>query len=429
MDRQHVKLPWVVLLAIFGLGVLWGKVNANDTTTCVLSQEIVGTIMRVQRRSPSTSQYRVQTQSNCTLLVTTTRFPEYVRDDVIAVTNNIEPLSKFDEEFAGYAGYLSRQGIDGTVRFADVSLVAQGDATFFTSADKVLRRRVVQVLSEPEASVIIAMTLGDRGMIPEDIIELFEQTGLSHILAISGLHLSIVAGLLVGLSRLFPLRSPARTVLVIAALWTYVALVAFPVSAQRAALFWTFLLLAFELRALVNFWTVLVLTAAGLISFHPQIILDVGFQLSFAAVSGIGLGLFLVRGISRHTRVYQALAVPVGAALATWPIISYHFGLVSPVTVGVNLLAMPAVPAMVVLSLLAAAVQTFVPIAGTVIGLGVHGLWRWVELVAGLGAGVPGAAFEYTTPLWVMVIWYAACVAVAVFVVKRQGRTWREVWA
>lgn len=401
----------------------------SDETRCVLSEESVGTVVRVQERSPSSAQYRVQTQTDCTILVTTARFPEFYRGDVLAISGETEPLSEFNEQYAGYAEYLQRQGIDATARFADISLQEAGQKKLLDTIGAALRRQFVRVLQEPEASVVIAMTLGDRGMIPENITELFQRTGLSHILAISGLHLSIVAGLLMSMSRLLPIKSFPRTIFVLIALWAYVAFVSFPISAQRAALFWTLLLLAFQLRALVSFWSVLIITGTALVSLQPQIVLDVSFQLSFAAVAGIGLGLFVVRGARSHVRVYQVLAVPIGAAAATWPIISYHFGLVSPITVAVNILAMPAVPLLVVLSLLGAAVGTIASIIGTTIGVIVHGLWRWVEMVATAGAAIPGAAFEYTVPAWIAFAWYIILVVAAALLLKHQGRTWREIWA
>lgn len=418
----------VAAIAVFILGVIWGIQSSARVSKCIMTDPTTGTIEAIEQIDGSNTQYRVQTEGQCTLLVTTARWASFAVGDIIKISGGIEATTSLSDEFAGYRVYLMQRGIDGTARFANVMAVQSNASPIYARITE-FRAKAISTLSQPEAGVVIAMTLADRGMIPDAIIDLFRTTGLSHIIAISGLHMSILAGGLLLIGQILPLRSLTRTTTIVLILWMYVAVIGFPISATRAVWFWTLALYALEARALISLTSVFITTATLMISYQPQIILDIRFQLSFAAVAGIGIALFLLRGnTSRYKKVFQAIAVPIGATLATWPIISYTFGTISFGSIIANIFAIPAVPFFLIGALIAVSVSFVQPIMGYVVALFAHLFWQWIVFVARIVAEIPHAYVTYTIPVWAIVGWYILLIGGAIGIGTYQHRNWREIW-
>src|SRR6185436_9047359 len=120
-----------------------------------------------------------------------------------------------------------------------------------------------------------------------------------------------------------------RAVLLIAVMWFYIAFIHWPVSATRAVFFWTLALVGFELRQLVSLATVIILTVAMMVTFNPLVLQDIGFQLSVGAVIGIAIATLVSRRLPRAVHeygIFELALASLGATVATWPIIAYHFG-------------------------------------------------------------------------------------------------------
>ncbi len=164
-----------------------------------------------------------------------------------------------------------------------------------------LRQSITQILRkglpEPQGGIAAALTTGDRSGIPDDVREKFVASGLAHILAISGLHLSIVAGLIFFMIRKggalippFALRVNTKKIAAIGAIiitGLYLGLSGFGVPAQRAFLMTSMVMIAilinrnaFSLRTVAFAATVILLVT-------PENLLGPSFQLSFAAVVGL----------------------------------------------------------------------------------------------------------------------------------------------
>lgn len=416
----------VAAVALFLLGITYGQGAVRmPGVECDLRERFSGSLERVYRIEENRAQYVVQQDGGCTLLVTTGRWPEYAAGDVIEIEGKVEKLDKIPEEYGGYADYLKRRGMGGTLRYGNIVVVEEKESPGLRRA---LYRRIEKLFPEPEASLVQAMVLGERGTIPEEITEQFRRTGVSHILAISGLHISIIAGGLYALALWLPLKPWTRTVLVLLLLWGYVALISWPVSSVRAAAFWTLVLAAFRLRRLVSLTTIILITAALMVSINPLVLFEVGFQLSFSAVTGIGLALFLLRE-NIPKRWQQLLVVSAGASLATWPLVSYHFGLISLVSIVANILVVPVVPFFLLLALAAIGISFVAPplaLAGT---LGGHGLWLGLDWVTSFLASFRFAALnEVTIPAWGVALFYAAVLLGAHAWLKHVDRGWREIW-
>ncbi|MEX0649890.1 MAG: ComEC/Rec2 family competence protein [Candidatus Andersenbacteria bacterium] len=426
-------LSAAILLA--ALGYLWGNTAfASLSQPCALGSPFEGKIASVYRRQASQAQYIVYS-SGCMALVRTSRFPEYHAGNDIRVEGKVQPVQDIPAEYEGYAHYLARQGVNATVLYPQITVLADSQ-TFLGRLRSKLEHQVISIFRVPEAGVIAAMLLGQRGDISEELTEQFQRSGISHILAISGLHISLFAGALLVLTYILPVSRSGRFVLVGGILWAYVVLVGAPPSAIRAGIFWSVALLALATHRLVSLPTFLVVAVVGLVSFQPAMIQDVGFQLSVSAVMGIGAMLFIVspwqQVMGQHktgaSLITSVAVVSLGATLTTWPLVSLYFGGVPLFGIVANILVVPVVPVLVGVSAAALLMSVIFFPAASIATWIVHLVWIWVNGSSRLVANIPFGYLSFRLPLLAVVAYYVILVIVFGIAVRSQGRTMRELW-
>ncbi len=206
-----------------------------------------------------------------------------------------------------------------------------------------------------EAELARGFVLGEDERIDADTVEDFRRAGLSHLLAVSGQNVALLALLAMPLLAALGMPLRVRLVWVLAAIAVYVPLTGAGPSIVRAGVMGALSLLATLAGRRTS--RLYALTVAGIVTLaiDPGIGADVGWQLSFAAVLGILLLASRLRGaIARRLgsaglrgALAEGMAVTMAATLATAPLIAFHFGALSTTTLLANLLALPAVaPAM-----------------------------------------------------------------------------------
>lgn len=263
------------------------------------------------------------------------------------------------------------------------------------------------VLSETESGILAAVCFGDTSFLREDIIAAFRGSGLSHLLVVSGLHVSMVA---LALCQLFR-RSGRRLscLLTLAGLWFFAWLVGLSPSVLRAATMASLWLIGRWLFCRADGLNSLGLAALVVLGVNPCAVFHGGCQLSFAAT--LGVLLLAPRLTPRFEMVYDApwwhrlwhslrrtavsgAAVCLSALLFTLPIAVYHYGGFSLATVVSNVLAVAPVGLMMALGWLGT-LCGLIPVLGW---LG-HGLL----LAAGLLARYVGWTAQACSPDWAWV--------------------------
>ena len=289
--------------------------------------------------------------------------------DVVRLRGHLETPPS-GEDFS-YQDYLARQGIRAYMPDAEATLLP------FSGGDSFLRLvyavknvavdRVYRIFPEPEASLMAGILLGEDNGIPADLQQAYRNTGTAHIIAISGFNIAIIAGLFVLVfSRWLGRRRGAIAAVIGIVLYTI--LVGASASVVRAAIMGGLSIFALQFGRRQNGYTTLGFTAAVMALANPNILWDVGFQLSFAATLGLvmfapPLQDWFTGLLSRHLPAQTAARIGslVGAyilftwaaQLATLPIIAYHFGTISLISLLVNPLILPVQPAVMVLGGLA----------------------------------------------------------------------------
>jgi competence protein ComEC len=214
-----------------------------------------------------------------------------------------------------------------------------------------------------EAELARGFVLGEDEDVDATTAEDFRRSGLSHLLAVSGQNVVLLALLAMPVLAAFGIPLRERLVWVLALIAVYVPLAGAGPTIQRAAVMGAAGLLATLSGRRASRLYALALALVVTLAVDPGVAADVGWQLSFAAVVGIFLlsgplreGLAARIGSSgwRHA-LAEGAAVTIAATLATAPLIAFHFGTVSTTTLVANLLALPAVAPAMWLGMLAAA--------------------------------------------------------------------------
>jgi competence protein ComEC len=206
-----------------------------------------------------------------------------------------------------------------------------------------------------EAALARGFVLGEDDRIDPATVEDFRRAGLSHLLAVSGQNVALLALLIMPLLAALGMSLRARLVWILAAIAFYVPLVGGGPSIVRAGLMGALGVLATLAGRRGSRLHALVVAAAVTAAIDPGIAADVGWQLSFAAVLGIlALARPLRTALARRVgargwrgALAEGAAVTIAATLATAPLIAFHFEALSTTTLISNLLALPAIaPAM-----------------------------------------------------------------------------------
>lgn len=355
---------------------------------------------------------------SCTNLLTRIHYGDAVR--VAGNTQLPEAFDGFD-----YPAYLARRGIVATLYADDVITMenaAAGRWSLWAWGDRLRQRlllRLRQALPTNTASMAQSLMFGDRSALAVETEEAFSRTGLMHLLAVSGLHLGIFLGGAWLVLRRMGLR-PRLTYPLVGVLVLLALVVVGPrVSLVRAGLLFAFLALGsvladcgLILRRWIHPLNGLAAAAIALLLIRPGTLYDAGFQLTIAATGSILIA-FSPSGLATRLLAVQRrgflgkvshgllrlLAVSAAAQAGAAPVIAWHFQAFHPLSIGVNLVAVPLAGASLWAGLLAlplAATSAF-PWAVAPFALLLRCLERLVrglaeisiaELPAGPGVGV-----------------------------------------
>jgi competence protein ComEC len=341
-----------------------------------------------------------------------------------------------DTEFS-YKEYLARQGIFSLMSHPGIILIKKDSGSPVLSGIYSLRAKAYQTLRQimpmPEASVLAGILLGIQSDIPEYLYQAYQASGTAHILVISGFNIAIISALIARFfRRILPYGWDALAST--AAIIFYTLLVGAQPPVVRAAIMGIISLPAYLLGRRSIHLNVLSFTAALMLFFSPNLLLDVSFQLSFLATLGIMVFsdpmkelvnrvFFKNQPLDENAPIISwlndYLLVTLSAQIAVLPILLSHFDYLSLVTLPANLLILPAQPAVMVLGGIALlAGMLFLP-AGQVIArlawlptfysdqvalwlgtlpfamLRTSSNWVWLAWVIFLGLLVPALRFHF----------------------------------
>ena len=322
-----------------------------------------------------------------TTLIQVPRYPAYRYGDVLKITGKLETPEPFDT--FDYRSYLERQGIYSVIYYPGVEVLDHGQGLkplqWIYSLRERLSASLARALPEPQGSLAQGILLGLRGNIPDSLNEAFSKTGTVHILAISGLNISIVIAMFLSLGILvFGRQRSIYIWLALVATWLYALLAGMNPPVIRAAIMGSLFLIAVYLGRQGSAIIALAFAAAVMVGIQPQLLWSVSFQLSFLAMAGLVFfypyfqtwgrkgvaSLFGAREriVATGNLITDGFAATLAAIVAVGPLIAYNFGVVSLVSPPATLLSLPALPAIIVIAAMVAFVGLFAPLMAQILG-------------------------------------------------------------
>ncbi len=274
----------------------------------------------------------------------------------------VEPKGKRNPGGFDYRFYLRAQGIDLLMYLQphQVTSLGEGAPNRLAKAAFNLRSRMIEGLESnlpsPQAELLAAILFGQRERLPEDVEENFKRSGTNHLMAVSGLHVGLVASLILGLWRLVGLKAggPSAIILTIVLIFGYAYLTGMRPAALRAAVMMTMGLVALLSGREKDFPSAIALAALITLVYNPLLLFTVGFQLSYAATLSIYyLYPFLYRELLYRlpSCLGQLVAVTLAAQLGVLFLGAYYFNQLPLVALFFNILMLPVMALVVGLGL------------------------------------------------------------------------------
>ncbi|MHB8104350.1 MAG: ComEC/Rec2 family competence protein [Dehalococcoidales bacterium] len=307
------------------------------------------------------------------VLVTVPRYneDEYKYGDLVAITGELQtPLTNGDFD---YKGYLEHQGIYTTMYFPRIEVLEEGHGflplAWIYDLRANLSQKLAEVLPEPQASLAQGILLGLRGNIPTDLNTDFKRSGTSHLLAISGQNLGIMAGILLAIGLwIFGRKRNLYIWLAISVIWFYTVITGMNPPVVRGAIMASVFLFAEALGRQRSSMAALTLTAAVMVGISPYVLGDVSFQLSFLAIAGLIFIYPVLRDFGRRVitarwgdegftvstlnLVIDSMSASLASIIAVWPLIAYYFGIFSLAGPIATFLLTPVLPIIIILGTL-----------------------------------------------------------------------------
>ncbi len=310
----------------------------------------------------------------------------------------------YDERKSFYA-----KGVLGRLFANKVTLLRENKVDFLTLSRRYIYQTFLQMLPQKYASVITAMLSGEKERIPQPIKENFQTSGMSHLLAVSGMHVSYVMMLMsLVFSKIVGKRGSYY--FCIMGILFYMFLTGLSLSVVRAGCMAILGMLAFLFSKRASSINHLMVSGLGIIVFHPFAIFDLGFLLSFLGTLGIlvfsqDISQFLSRWIP-SAWVAQTLSVSMAAQLLLIPIMTIYFHQLSLVSLLANLFVAPIVGLVVMLGLLMIVLSMIHFSLAKLLSFSLYfALWYMVQIITWF-AKLPFASVLVAAPSYFMIAGY-----------------------
>ncbi len=387
--------------------------------------------------------------------------PDYFAGQTVEVTGILHPpKGPVAEGLFDYRAYLSQHGIYYQLQVAstnDWQLLSHAAVPpladrFVTWAQATLARGLPEV-DEP-LRLLWAMTLGWKTALTSEVSDPFMRSGTMHIFAISGLHIALIAGILVSLLRVCKMPRGWCGLLVIPLIWLYTGVTGWQASAIRSTVMMTIIIAGWSLKRPSDLLNSLAAAACIILVWDPQQLFQASFQLSFFVVLSLALFVpvlekvreyylgtdpFLPKKLElelrprwrrgfdpalRHTSA--SLVTSLAAWLGSIPLVAYYFHLFTPVSLLANLIVVPLSSFALMSNLASLICGNWLPSAGELFN---HSAWffmLWMERVSAWAAHLPAGCFNIAPPTTItFALYYALLISLmAGWLARPRARIW-----
>ncbi len=349
--------------------------------------------------------------------------------NIVRLTGNVVSPERpgnpgqFDEQV-----YFRSQGLDASLFLQKYEVIddkEDGIAMLLYRARCFLAGAFAAVVPEREAGILSAMLLGEKSGLDDEIRELYTETGIAHILAISGLHISMIGMVLFAFLRRFVM--PMRWAVIVTGimLFLYGMLSGFSIATRRAVIMTMLVLIARLIGERYDRINALALAAIVELLIHPASLFLPGFLLSYGTVAGIALFVDELKGImsgddrSIRYKLFTVVSGSVGVTVVTLPIMVQCYHEIPVFSVVVNIILLPLMTyilATAVLGGVIAYISSF--ISGFILGTSYY-ILRLYQLVCDIVTAIPLHRMVVGHRSVVSVVIYYVVLFLIVLILKR----------
>ena len=290
------------------------------------------------------------------------------------------------------------------------------------------RKKVINILQEfvkgnkKVTGIAEALLIGYKEDLDKDVVQAYSNTGVVHIIAISGMHLGLIYAVLVWIFLRLPVikkNAAIRVVIILSCLWLFSLITGGSASVLRSAVMFTCILIGKEFFKQSSIYNSLAASAFLLLCYDPFLLWDVGFQLSYCAVVGI---VWLQKPIqnlfySKHKPLqylWQMCSVTIAAQVLTLPICIYYFHQIPTLFLITNLICVPLSTIILFAEILLIIISP-IPIIATLVGKFIYVLTWVMNFIIDKCNNLPLSLIDkiYATPTTTAVLYLFVFAAVA----------------
>lgn len=414
-------------LVLFGftLGFTRWMLGIHHTTSGQIdyyngqTREVTGVISEVDIRLDK-AKYTVSVREGLegNLLITLPKYPQYHYGDKVKLYGDLQAPGVI-EDF-NYGNYLSRFDVYSVMYQPKIELLESGQGNVVWAQMVKMQNRFMQQINslfpEPHASFEAGLLVGARKGIPDELMQKFNITGLTHIIAISGYNITLIIVFVMWMLKSLPRKTAFVSAMTAIVLFTL--FVGASPAVVRASIMGILGLMALNYGRQNNIHLTILWSAALMVMWNPKVLVyDVGFQLSFAAVMGL---IYVAPHMEKFGKllpqafgIREAIVMTLAAQVIALPIIIYNFERLSIISPLANLLVGFALPPAMFFGFVAVLISfVFQPLA-LVFAYVAWAILSYIIKVIELTAAIPYASVDWAgVTIWMMGGYYVVLIGV-----------------
>ncbi len=348
------------------------------------------------------------------ILVNAERYPVFEYGDCFSVFGQLkfpEKILNFD-----YEEYLAMRGISAILNFPkQVQIYDRQNSfgayffRFLNNVKSVFRKKLSGLYGEPYGSFLDGLLLGGRRGVPDDLMEAFRLSGLTHILAISGYNIALI---IAGIYFLFGFLSRRKRVIVsIFFVVIFIFFVGATASVVRAGIMGTIGLISIYFGRQNFAGRSLMISGLLMVLFNTKTLNDVGFQLSFLATFGIIYVYPILKDkfsrLPDFFGIRETFLVTMSAQITVVPILIYHFGNLSLIAPLMNLIVLPLIPFVMMFGFVSLVISFFSGFLAMLVSFPAYFLMKGIIFLLNTVSKIDIASIDIEFfPLWIVILYY-----------------------
>lgn len=337
-----------------------------------------------------------------------------------------KPHSLRNPGLFNYANYLAIKEIYSYIRVKDsrlVKIIGHGRTNWLMASSYKIRDRLNDILDKrfkmPYGGFLKSIITGERMGLGEEIEDDFIKTGTVHVIAISGLQVGLIAGIVLAIFGLLRIPKRINLVLTLIMLLFYSLMTGANPPIMRAVIMFFIFVAGYLINRDADILNSLSLAALIILLWNPKELFDPSFQLSFISIAGtillcpvidtfLGIPDAFKMPVGSKVRLYflKSISVSIAAWLASWPLVAAYFNIVSPVSVVANLIVIPALFALSAASFLFFAANFLSPFLGGMVSGIVSRIEQILFAINHVLAQLPLAYFRMKAPGKIFLVIY-----------------------